>query len=155
MQVENVLIGRTAFEVGEQIFVSATLSRSSHMYCFLNEAGGTVMRLLPNASNPNSLMSANQAVRIPDWMSPMPGFIMDPTSAGTERIGCFATDEDVTAKLPSVLGAEPLAALPGIASLDAVTDTFAQALGRDGFTNASLQWQVVPKRQSAAPAAVK
>ena len=155
MQVENVLIGRTAFEVGEQIFVSATLSRASHMYCFLNEAGGTVMRLLPNASNPNSLMSANQAVRIPDWMSPMPGFIMDPTSAGTERIGCFATDEDVTAKLPSVLGAEPLAALPGIASLDAVTDIFAQALGQGGFTNASLQWQVVPKRQSAAPAASK
>ena len=152
MQVENVLIGRTAFEVGEQIFVSAALSRSSHMYCFLNEAGGTVMRLLPNASNPNSLMSANLAVRIPDWMSPMPGFLMDSTSAGTERIGCFATDEDVTAKLPSVLGAAPLAALPGIASLDAVTDVFTQALGRDGFTNASLQWQVVPKRQSATAA---
>lgn len=152
MQVENVLTGRTAFEVGEQIFVSATLSRSSHMYCFLNEAGGTVMRLLPNASNPNSLMSANQAVRIPDWMSPMPGFIMDPTSAGTERIGCFATDEDVTAKLPSVLGAAPLAALPGIGSLDAVTDNFVQALGQGGFTSASLQWQVVPKRVSAAAA---
>ena len=155
MQVENVLIGRTAFEVGEQIFVSATLSRSSHMYCFLNEAGGTVMRLLPNASNPNSLMSANLAVRIPDWMSPMPGFLMDPTSAGTERIGCFATDEDVTAKLPSLLVAAPLVALPGIASLDAVTETFAQALGQSGFTNASLQWQVVPKRQLAAPASVK
>lgn len=155
MQVENVLIGRTAFEVGEQIFVSATLSRSSHMYCFLNEAGGTVMRLLPNASNPNSLMSANLAVRIPDWMSPMPGFLMDPTSAGTERIGCFATDEDVNAKLPSLLGAAPLAALPGVASLDAVTETFVQALGRDGFTNASLQWQVVPRRQSAAPASAK
>ena len=155
MQVENVLVGRTAFEVGEQIFVSAALSRSSHMYCFLNEAGGTVMRLLPNASNPNSLMSANQVVRIPDWMSPMPGFLMDPTSAGTERIGCFATDDDVTTKLPSLLDAAPLATLPGIASLDAVTDTFTQALGLGGFTQASLQWQVVPKRQSAAPAAVK
>ena len=155
MQVENVLIGRTAFEVGEQIFVSAALSRSSHMYCFLNEAGGTVMRLLPNASNPNSLMSANQVVRIPDWMSPMPGFLMDPTSAGTERIGCFATDEDVTAKLPSLLSAAPLATLPGIANLDAVTSTFTQALGQGGFTQASLEWQVVPKRQSAAPAAIK
>lgn len=152
MQIENVLIGRTAFEVGEQIFVSATLSRSSHLYCFLNEAGGTVMRLLPNVSNPNSLMSASQAVRIPDWMSPMPGFIMDPTSAGTERVGCFATDEDVTPRLVSILGAAPLVALPGVASLDAVVDTFSQALGRDGFTNASVQWQVVSKRASAAAA---
>ena len=155
MQVENVLIGRTAFEVGEQIFVSATVSRASHVYCFLNEAGGTVMRLLPNASNPNSLMSANQAVRIPDWMSPMPGFIMDPTSAGTERIGCFATDEDVTAKMPSLLSATPLVTLPGIASLDAVGDIFTQAVGQGGFTQASLQWQVVPKRQTAAPTAGK
>lgn len=153
LQIENVLVGRTAFEVGEQIFVSAALSRASHMYCFLNEAGGTVMRLLPNSTNPNSLMSANQAVRIPDWMSPMPGFIMDPTSAGTERVGCFATDEDVTARLPLVLVAPPLAILPGVASLDAVNDAFVKTLGPDGFSSAKVQWSVVPKRP-AAPVAV-
>ena len=153
LQIENILVGRTAFEVGEQIFVSAALSRASHMYCFLNEAGGTVMRLLPNSTNPNSLMSANQTVRIPDWMSPMPGFIMDPTSAGTERVGCFATDEDVTARLPLVLVAPPLAILPGVASLDAVNDAFVKTLGPDGFSSAKVQWSVVPKRP-AAPAAV-
>ncbi len=153
MQIENVLVGRSAFEVGEQIFVSATLSRSSHLYCFLNEAGGTVMRLLPNATNPNSLMSANQALRIPDWMSPLPGFLMDPTSAGTERVGCFATDEDVSARLPMLLRAPPLAPLPGITSLDAVNDAFVQTLGRDGFTGAKVEWSVVPKRPVAAAAA--
>ena len=153
LQIENILVGRTAFEVGEQIFVSASLSRASHMYCFLNEAGGTVMRLLPNSTNPKSLMSANHAIRIPDWMSPMPGFIMDPTSAGTERVGCFATDEDVTARLPLVLAAAPLAILPGVASLDAVNDAFAKALGADGFSSAKVQWSVVPKRP-VAPVAV-
>ena len=153
LQIENILVGRTAFEVGEQIFVSAALSRASHMYCFLNEAGGTVMRLLPNSTNPNSLMSANQAIRIPDWMSPMPGFIMDPTSAGTERVGCFATDEDVTARLPLVLAAPPLAILPGVASLDAVNDAFVKTLGPDGFSSAKVQWSVIPK-QPVAPAAV-
>ena len=153
MQIKNILVGRTAFEVGEQIFVSAAPSRASHMYCFLNEAGGTVMRLLPNSTNPNSLMSANQAIRIPDWMSPMPGFIMDPTSAGTEYVGCFATDDDVTARLPLVLAAPPLAMLPGVASLDAVNDAFVNTLGPDGFSSAKLQWSVVPK-QPKAPAAV-
>ena len=153
MQIENVLVGRTAFEVGEQIFVSAALSRASHMYCFLHEAGGTVMRLLPNSTNPSSLTGAGLAVRIPDWMSPMPGFIMDPTSAGTERVGCFATDEDVTAKLPTQLAAPALAAIPGVASLDAVNDAFVKTLGPDGFSSAKVQWSVVPKRP-AAPAAV-
>ena len=151
MQVENVLVGRTAFEVGEQIFVSAVLSRSSHMYCFLHEAGGTVIRLLPNATNPNSFMSANQAVRIPDWMSPMPGFIMDPTSPGTERVGCFATDEDMTARLP-LLQAPPLAIMTGVAGLEPIEDAFVQAVGKDGFTTSKVQWSVVPKRAAAAPA---
>ena len=35
------------------------------------------MRLLPNALQPHSLVSANNAVRIPDWMAPNPGFILD------------------------------------------------------------------------------
>jgi Domain of unknown function (DUF4384) len=152
LQIENVLVGRTAFEVGEQIFVSVALSRSSHMYCFLHEAGGTVMRLLPNATNPNSLMSANQALRIPDWMSPMPGFLMDPTSPGTERVGCFATDEDVTARLPQLLTAQPLAVLPSVSSLDAVNEAFSQAQGPGGFSSAKVQWSVVAKRPVAATA---
>lgn len=153
MQLENVLVNRSAFEVGEQIFLSATLSRASYMYCFLHEAGGTVMRLLPNATNPNALLTANQAYRIPDWMSPTPGFIMDSTIAGTERVGCFATDEDVTAKLPELLRNPALTALPEFKSLEAINQAFASNLGRDGYTGAGVQWRVVPKRATAAAAA--
>lgn len=152
LQIENVLVGRTSFEVGEQIFLSATLSRASYLYCFLHEAGGTVMRLLPNATNPNALMTASQAIRIPDWMSPTPGFIMDATSAGTERVGCFATDEDATAKLPQLLGTRALAPMPEVRSLDSVNDAFANVFGRDGYTGAGVQWRVEPKR-AAAPTA--
>ena len=153
LQIENVLVGRTAFEVGEQVFVSATLSRASHMYCFLHEAGGSVLRLLPNATNPNALLSASHAIRIPDWMSPTPGFIMDSTSAGTERLGCFATDGDVTARLPELLRAPALAPLPEVRSLDSVREAFASALGREGYTGASVEWQVAPKRAAAAAVA--
>ncbi len=152
LQIENVLVGRSAFEVGEQIFLSASLSRASYMYCFLHEAGGKVMRLLPNATNPNALLSANQAIRIPDWMSPTPGFIMDSTSAGTERVGCFATDTDVTGKLPQYLQAPALAPLRQTASLDDINKAFASSLGADGYTFAGVQWQVGPKR-AVAPAA--
>lgn len=153
LQIENVLVGRSAFEVGEQIFLSATLSRASYMYCFLQEAGGAVMRLLPNSTNPNALLTANVAVRIPDWMSPTPGFIMDATSAGTERVGCFATDTDMTTTLPQLLQAPALLPLPGVAHLDSVNSAFSAARGVDGYTGAGVQWRVVPKRAAAAAVA--
>jgi len=152
LQIENVLVGRSAFELGEQVFLSATLSRASHLYCFLQEAGGKVLRLLPNATNPNALLSANQAIRIPDWMSPTPGFIMDSTSLGTERAGCFATDTDVSGKLPQLLRAPALAPLREAATLEEVNQAFGSSLGADAYTFASVQWLVGPKR-AAAPAA--
>jgi Domain of unknown function (DUF4384) len=156
MQLESVLVGRNAFEVGEQIFLSASLNRASYMYCFLHEAGGTVMRLLPNATNPSALISANQAVRIPDWMSPTPGFIMDATSAGTEHVACFATDQDVTAKLPKLLGSTPLEALPNVRDIKTIKEGFVQAVGEGNYTVAQLQWNVVAKKTAeAAPAAAK
>ena len=153
LQIENVLVGRTAFQVGEQVFVSATLSRASYMYCFLHEAGGTVLRLLPNATNPNALLFASHAIRIPDWMSPTPGFIMDSTSASTERLGCFATDEDVTARLPELLRSPALVPLPNVRSLDSVRQAFATTLGREGHTSADVEWRVVPRRVAAVGAA--
>jgi Domain of unknown function (DUF4384)/Putative peptidoglycan binding domain len=156
LQIENVLVGRDAFEVGEQIFLSASLSRASYMYCFLHEAGGTVMRLLPNPTNPNALISANQAIRIPDWMSPMPGFIMDATSAGTEHVACFATNEDVAAKLPQYLKAPALAPLASVPDINNIKEAFNKSLGNDNYTLAQVQWNVVAKKNEvAAPAAKK
>ena len=152
MQIENVLVGRTAFEVGEQIFVSATVSRASYLYCFLREAGGNVLRLLPNATNPVALTSANQAIRIPDWMSPTPGFIMDPTSPGTERLACFATGRNAAPSLPQLMQRAPLAPLPEIRDLEAVNSAFANSPDAEGYTMAQLEWRVVPKSAAPSPA---
>ena len=152
LQLENPLVGRPAFEVGEQIFLSASLSRASYMYCFLHEAGGTVMRLLPNATNPSALISANNAIRIPDWMSPMPGFIMDATSAGTERVGCYATETEVADKLPAILGGPALVAIKGVSSLQSVNQAFDTLGGSQAYTVSQIQWLVAPK--TAVPAAV-
>ncbi len=165
MQIENALVGRKAFEVGEQVFLSASLSRASYLYCFLHEASGTVMRLLPNPTNPSALISANQAIRIPDWMSPTPGFIMDATAPGNEQVGCFATNDDVTAKLPQILSATALTTLPGTPNLNTIDDAF-KALGNPGgYSTARVQWtvdaklvagtQAAPPAPAAAPAAVR
>ena len=151
LQLENPLVGRPAFEVGEQIFLSASLSRASYLYCFLHEAGGTVMRLLPNATNPSALISANSAIRIPDWMSPTPGFIMDATSAGTEHVGCYATDSEAADKLPAILGGTALLAIKGVSSLQSIDQAFDTGIGKAGYTSSKIQWLVAPK--TAAPQA--
>ena len=102
LQIENPQPAseRPAFTAGEQIFLSATVSRASYLYCYYADSTGNVMRLLPNGLQPSSLVSANQAVRIPDWMAPNPGFILEAGSAGTESMICVATQEDVAPKLP-------------------------------------------------------
>ncbi len=152
LQLENPLVGRPAFEVGEQIFLSASLSRASYLYCFLHEAGGTVMRLLPNATNPSALISANNAIRIPDWMSPTPGFIMDATSAGAERVGCYATDTEVAGKLPSMLAGTALVAIKGVPNLQSVDQAFDSVVGKESYSKAQIQWLVAPRTSAGATA---
>jgi hypothetical protein len=149
LQIENVLVGRSAFDIGEQIFLSATLSRASHLYCFLQEAGGKVLRLLPNATNPNALLSANQAIRIPDWMGPTPGFIMDASSTGTERVGCFATDNDAAASLPQLLRLPALVPMREATSLEEISKAFAAGVGPEAYSFAAIEWQVGNRRAAA------
>ena len=151
LQLENPLVGRPAFEVGEQIFLSASLSRASYLYCFLHEAGGTVIRLLPNATNPSALISANNAIRIPDWMSPTPGFIMDATSAGTEQVGCYATDTEVAGKLPAMLEGTPLVAIKGLTNLQGIDQAFETLAATTSYSSAKIAWVVAPK--AAVPVA--
>lgn len=153
LQIENIMMERTAFEVGEQIFLSATLTRASHMQCYLADATGTVIRLLPNAANTSGWVSANQAVRIPDWMSPNPGFIMDAASPGTEGVACFATDEDSTQKLPEALRGPPLKSIVGFSKLETINQAFATALGANGYTGNAIYWQVIPRRKQPVAAA--
>ena len=150
---------RPAFTEGEQVFLSASVSRASHLYCYFADSGGTVMRLLPNALQPHSLVSANNAVRIPDWMAPNPGFILDAGKPGTESVTCMATSEDATPKLPPGLQVPALTALQGVKGTESLQQQFAAAVGQDAYVAQTLQWQVAPRRaapaNAAAPAAAK
>jgi len=153
LQIENVLLDRKAFEVGEQIFMSATVSRASYLSCYMGGANGSVIRLLPNATNTSGWVTGGQAVRIPDWMSPLPGFVMDAGSPGTEGLACFATDEDITARLPESLRGPAFKPIAGMTTLDSVNTAIAAALGPDRYTGHATYWQVVPRRAAAAPSA--
>lgn len=157
LQIENVMTGRKGFEFGEQIFLSATVSRASFLYCYMWEERGMVMRLTPNDVTRRSTVPAGLAARLPDWMSPQPGFVLDGGGPGKQAVVCYATEGDVLDTLPESLRAEALAPLPEVRSLDEVDAGFVSALGPNGFARAGLQWNVTPRRvvPAAAPRSAK
>jgi len=152
MQIENVMTGRDAFEAGEQIFLSATVSRASFLYCYMWEERGVVMRLTPNDVNSASAVPAGIAARLPDWMSPSPAFVLDGGGPGRQGVVCYATEDEVTDQLPEALRGPALEPIAGVRSAAAVDEAFTQALGAEGFGRAALQWTVAPPRPAAAAA---
>ena len=147
LQIENILMGRSKFEVGEQIFLSATVSRSSYLYCYLSNSSGSVMRLLPNAISPRAALSAGQTLRMPDWMSPNPGFAIDAAAPGKEGLLCIATDEDVAAKLGQDLQVAGLTPIPNVMGFQDLLQRYSEQLNNE-FTHAAIYWDVIPKKMS-------
>ncbi len=150
LQIKNVQLDKTSFEVGDQIFLSTSVSRASHVYCYLQEATGNVLRLLPNATNAESLMTADVSVRIPDWINPKPGFILDAAAPGNEYVTCIATDEDVMPKLPASMQVAAFKPIAGMSSKADVLSAFAQITGEAGLSQATVTWKVTPKTVKAA-----
>ena len=142
---------RPAFTEGEQIFLSATVSKASHLYCFYVDAAGSVMRLLPNALQTNTLISAEQAVRIPDWMNANPAFILDAGKPGSEETLCIATANDVMPKLSADLKGPALTYMKDVRGSKSIKEGFLQALGSDEYAMQTIQWNVTARPTPPAP----
>ncbi|MBS7777918.1 DUF4384 domain-containing protein [Acidovorax sp. CCYZU-2555] len=153
MQLENPQPAglRPAFSEGDQIFLSATVSRASHLYCYYVDAAGTATRLLPNALQTNTLVAADQAIRIPDWMGANPGFILDAGKPGTESALCIATNEDAMPKLPPELQGPALTAVKDLQGAPGLRQRFLDAMGPQGSVAQVIRWNVVG-RKAAGPA---
>jgi Domain of unknown function (DUF4384) len=145
LQVKNVQLDKTSFEVGDQIFLSTSVSRASHVYCYLQEATGNMLRLLPNATNKESLMTADVSVRIPDWINPKPGFILDAAAPGNESVFCIATDEDVLPNLPEAMQTPAFKPIPGMSNKSDVVKAFYALGGEAILSQAVVSWKVTPK----------
>ena len=155
LRVENLFAGRAGFAPAEQVFLTARVSRNSHLYCYLANASG-VMRLLPNETNSQSLVAANHAIRIPDWMSPTPGFILQADRPGIESVTCLATDRPILAELPEVFRGEPIRPIPGIRNVAELLQAHDGLADSNTFTQARAEWRVLESPRgtaSAVPAA--
>jgi Domain of unknown function (DUF4384) len=158
MKIENIpspgnRMG-SSFEVGEQLFMSAVLGQTAHMWCYYEDALGHTMRIYPNSTHRHSLTQANRAIRLPDWMTPNPGFYIEATDPGAEQVMCMALPQDALASptLPSMLSATSFQLLKSV-SLTQIKAAFEQLSPADPLITASVKWDV-RRKAVATPAAI-
>ena len=143
----------TSFEVGEQLFMSAVLPQTAHVWCYYQDATNSVIRLYPNSVHRNSLTQANRSIRLPDWMNPNPGFFIEASDAGQERVTCMSHEKDLLADVSTgALATPPLNPMKG-ETLESIKARF-EGLSNDGLLGSgSVGWAVRLKTpQVVAPA---
>lgn len=152
MKIENIpspsnRMG-TSFEVGEQLFMSAVLGQTAHMWCYYEDALGSTMRIYPNSTHRHSLTQANRAIRLPDWMNPNPGFYIEATDPGAEQTMCFSHPKDLlTGASDPLLSANAFFLHQNI-GLKQISEALIAAAGSTPLITASVQWNV--RRKGAA-----
>lgn len=152
IQVENILLGRTDFELGEQVFLSVTLNQASFLSCYLSNSTGGIIRLIPNVLSSQSQVPGKFAIRLPDWMSPNPGYVIETAGLGTEGVLCLATAELVSDRLVAPLKVPAFSRLQGVKGFDDIVKAYQDASGDLPVAHTRLNWQVGPKRVNGASA---
>ena len=151
MQIENMVKDRSAFAPGTDIFASVSVSRAAHLFCYLHDANGNIVRLLPNMLQPDSLVSANQTLRLPDWMVPYSGYVLSAGRQGSEGLMCVATTEDPMSRMPQEAHTEALTPMQGIESLAQLRQQFESAVGADKMASQTLDWNIVAPPPAPSP----
>jgi hypothetical protein len=98
------------FKVGDTMELLISTSESSHLNCFYNNAEGVVIKIFPNNGHKNDRIPGGSLVRIPNEEMPFK-FIMS-APIGNEQIKCFATDQNVSQRLPVEIGQWNLRPIP-------------------------------------------
>lgn len=151
MQIENTVKDRTAFAPGTNIFASVALSRAAHLMCYVHDSNGNIVKLFPNMVQPESLVSSNLTIRLPDWMVPYPAFILSAGQRGHESLMCAASDEDPATRLPAELNVDALTVIHEVDSLDTLREQLQRAVAPAELAVQTLDWRILDR--GMAPAA--
>jgi hypothetical protein len=92
---------------GQKLDLSITSATGAHIYCFLQDPGGTVQLFYPNRFVKTARVAPDAALRLP---GSLPFELTAPAKGKREVIACVASAGDVTARLP--LRGRDFASLP-------------------------------------------
>jgi curli biogenesis system outer membrane secretion channel CsgG len=131
---------KPTYRIGETMVVSVQPTQDAYVYCFYQDAGGTVARVFPNRFQPDPFLRAGERIEIPPAGQRSFAIRFD-KPGGSEAVSCLAADQEVGIKLPDRLKAEDLGPLP-VSGLNEVTAQF-QAVPGAHVADARLAIEVI------------
>ena len=90
---------KDSFAPGETVGFHVIPSTSGYLYCYHQDAGGTIRRIFPNRFTRDPRVTANRALTLPG-RAPME---LRAAAAGNEAVGCFTTPNEIYSSLPAAL----------------------------------------------------
>ncbi|MFM9914166.1 MAG: DUF4384 domain-containing protein, partial [Rhizobacter sp.] len=90
---------KEAFAPGEPIGFHVIPSTSGYLYCYHQDASGTIRRIFPNRFTRDPRVTANRALTLPG-RAPME---LRASGSGNEGVGCFTTPNEIYNSLPTAL----------------------------------------------------
>lgn len=144
------MVGRNGRElkVGESIVVRVVPPRTGYLYCYYQDAAGTVSQIYPNPMQTAAMVQGRTSVLIPDISVPNT-FMIETARGGKENMYCAMTVQPIRGRVPANLTTADLAPIKGVSSLAQVQGAFAQTGA--GTLTTSLDWTV--EAPASVPAA--
>jgi len=131
---------RPTYRVDDTLAVEAVTTGDAFLYCYYQDADGSVARIFPNRFQPNALVHGGTPIEIPPSAGKAFAIRFDKSHV-KEAVACVASNDELGLKLPSQLKAEDLAPLP-VGSLQDVVGRFHQ-LGGNRLTERWLSIEVM------------
>ena len=99
------------YRVDDQLIIRAETNRDGFLYCYYQDAEGSVARIFPNRFQPNAFVHGGAAVQIPPGAARAFSIRFD-TPRVREAVACVAAPIEFGLRLPQQLKTEDLAPLP-------------------------------------------
>jgi hypothetical protein len=113
---------KPSYRVGETMVLAVQPTQDAYVYCYYQDATGTVARIFPNRFQPDPFLHAGAQIEIPP--AGTKSFALRFDKAGsTESVACLGADREIGLRLPDKLKAQDLEPLP-VAGLDDVAAQF-------------------------------
>ena len=115
------------YRAGESLTLQVRPTADAYVYCYYQDAEGTVARIFPNRFQPDAFVHAGNLVQIPPGNAGAFDIRFD-KAGGREAVACLAADREVGLRLPAALKAKDLEPLP-VQGLDDVAAQFRGVAG--------------------------
>ena len=114
---------------GAEADVKITANSEATVYCFMKDAAGAVIRLLPNAGARQVRLAPGQTLTLRGEPPQAQWRIFVNDKGLKETVACFASNENLVARLPKILQGPDFQALSGVDSIEAIRESIRTVAG--------------------------